>query len=604
MVQDLHSVDLTALQNSGTNLTGFMLLKREVWEQDIGAVREKYTKTGLYPLFLTHRVSWKQIRTDAALTQDALIVLVRAIQSLAKARALEVLPRFSCRKSSAERNLTQSNMLKEAVRKIRFSGLSGPLWLDSSGQRRNVSLYVAKLKRTGLTSVGTWSTSSGLNITQAEKMFEDEILSVLKKKTLRITTILNAPYVMLKKSAHKLEGNDRFEGYCVDLLREISATLGFRYRLKLVRDGAYGTRDSQGRWNGIMRELVEMEADLAIGDLTITSEREESVDFTMPFHDVGSQHTLQGDRPEAFPALLPVSVFGGCVALCRWGVRRRQLQRASSLLLGGSSPSCWFPSYTANLAAFLTKERLHSPIQSAEDLAKQSAVRYGCVRSGSTHALFKEWRHETYEMMWHAMKEDMVSSIAEGLGRVERGGYALLMESTSIEYVVRRRCQLKQIGGSFRLQGLRHRNPAWVSVPNHLVVNVTTAAGARHPAKIQGSLVERHAETLVSFLFCESFIRELTLKGPKIIDYMLKMSTKEMHPPLQKITSATDKEGQPVPRHYFMLELLCAFFSEDNSKVVSFYPSRYFGQINPPKRPGKGPNCGIAPRLLSLIKAL
>ncbi|XP_075750504.1 glutamate receptor ionotropic, kainate 2-like [Rhipicephalus microplus] len=70
--------------------------------------------------------------------------------------------------------------------------------------------------------------SSGLNITRAEKMFEDEILSVLKNKTLRITTILNAPYVMLKKSAHKLEGNDRFEGYCVDLLREISATLGFR----------------------------------------------------------------------------------------------------------------------------------------------------------------------------------------------------------------------------------------------------------------------------------------------------------------------------------------------------------------------------------------
>ncbi|XP_075739307.1 glutamate receptor 1-like isoform X2 [Rhipicephalus microplus] len=153
MVQDLHTVDLTALQNSGTNLTGFMLLKREVWEQDIGAVREKYTKTGLYPLFLTHRVSWKQIRTDTALTQDALIILVRAIQSLTKARALEAPPRFSCRTSPAERNLTQSNMLKEAVRKIRFSGLSGPLWLDSSGQRRNVSLYVAKLKRTGLTSV-------------------------------------------------------------------------------------------------------------------------------------------------------------------------------------------------------------------------------------------------------------------------------------------------------------------------------------------------------------------------------------------------------------------------------------------------------------------
>ncbi|XP_075739178.1 glutamate receptor 1-like [Rhipicephalus microplus] len=130
-----------------------MLLKRDVWEQDIGAVREKFTKTGLYPLFLTHRVSWKQIRTDAALTQDALVVSVRAIQSLAKARALEAPPQFSCRANSAERNLTQSNMLKEAVRKTRFSGLSGPLWLDASGQRRNVSLYVAKLKRTGLTSI-------------------------------------------------------------------------------------------------------------------------------------------------------------------------------------------------------------------------------------------------------------------------------------------------------------------------------------------------------------------------------------------------------------------------------------------------------------------
>ncbi|KAH7934644.1 hypothetical protein HPB51_028990 [Rhipicephalus microplus] len=440
---------------------------------------------------------------DAALTQDALIVLVRAIQSLAKARALEAPPRFSCRTSFAERNLTQSNMLKEAVSKIRFSGLSGPFWLDSSGQRRNVSLYVAKLKRTGLTSVGTWSASSGLNITRAEKMFEDEILSVLKNKTLRITTILNAPYVMLKKSTHKLEGNDRFEGYCVDLLREISATLGFRYRLKLVRDGAYGARDSQGRWNGLMRELVDMEADLAIGDLTITSEREQSVDFTMPFMTSGVSilYKKTDHKRSLLFFLSPLSgdvwlcVAGACVAvsviLCCVARAQSTVWRNKTLPTVQSDftlpNSCWFivsaitrqgcgifpraasariiaatwwifsfvlvSSYTANLAAFLTKERLLSPIESAEDLAKQSAVRYGCVRSGSTHALFKEWRHETYEMMWHAMKEDLVSSIAEGIERVERGGYAFLIESTSIEYVVRRRCQLKQIAGLLDSKG-------------------------------------------------------------------------------------------------------------------------------------------------------
>ncbi|KFM57369.1 Glutamate receptor 4, partial [Stegodyphus mimosarum] len=43
-------------------------------------------------------------------------------------------------------------------------------------------------------------------------------------------------------------------------------------------------------------------------------------------------------------------------------------------------------SYTANLAAFLTVERLVSPIEGAEDLAKQSHIQYGCVDSGSTQA--------------------------------------------------------------------------------------------------------------------------------------------------------------------------------------------------------------------------
>ena len=46
-------------------------------------------------------------------------------------------------------------------------------------------------------------------------------------------------------------------------------------------------------------------------------------------------------------------------------------------------------SYTANLAAFLTVERMESPIESAEDLAKQTKIKYGCVGSGSTRAFFR-----------------------------------------------------------------------------------------------------------------------------------------------------------------------------------------------------------------------
>ena len=46
-------------------------------------------------------------------------------------------------------------------------------------------------------------------------------------------------------------------------------------------------------------------------------------------------------------------------------------------------------SYTANLAAFLTVERMESPIESAEDLAKQTKIKYGCTESGSTRAFFR-----------------------------------------------------------------------------------------------------------------------------------------------------------------------------------------------------------------------
>ena len=46
-------------------------------------------------------------------------------------------------------------------------------------------------------------------------------------------------------------------------------------------------------------------------------------------------------------------------------------------------------SYTANLAAFLTVERMESPIESADDLAKQTAIKYGTLNSGSTKDFFR-----------------------------------------------------------------------------------------------------------------------------------------------------------------------------------------------------------------------
>lgn len=46
-------------------------------------------------------------------------------------------------------------------------------------------------------------------------------------------------------------------------------------------------------------------------------------------------------------------------------------------------------SYTANLAAFLTVEKVVYPIEGAEDLSKQIEIEYGCLVSGSTKAFFQ-----------------------------------------------------------------------------------------------------------------------------------------------------------------------------------------------------------------------
>lgn len=62
---------------------------------------------------------------------------------------------------------------------------------------------------------------------------------------------------MYKKSDKPLYGNDRFEGYCLDLLKELSNILGFSYEVKLVGDGKYGAQNDKGEWNGMVRELID-----------------------------------------------------------------------------------------------------------------------------------------------------------------------------------------------------------------------------------------------------------------------------------------------------------------------------------------------------------
>lgn len=80
-----------------------------------------------------------------------------------------------------------------------------------------------------------------------------------------------------------------YEGFCIDLLREMAKLLNFTYELVEVVDGAYGVevsrilshsfnifslqKDEYGHWNGIIGVLQRHEADLSVSALTITYSR-------------------------------------------------------------------------------------------------------------------------------------------------------------------------------------------------------------------------------------------------------------------------------------------------------------------------------------------
>ncbi|XP_074813411.1 glutamate receptor 4 isoform X9 [Natator depressus] len=506
-------ISLERFMHGGANVTGFQLVDFSTPMVTKLMQRWKKLDQREYP------GSDSPPKYTSALTYDGVLVMAETFRNLRRQK-IDISRRGNAGDCLANPAAPwgQGIDMERTLKQVRIQGLTGNVQFDHYGRRVNYTMDVFELKNTGPRKVGYWNDMDKLVLIQHEPSLGNE--SAIENRTVVVTTILEAPYVMFKKNHDTFEGNDKYEGYCVDLASEIAKHIGIKYKIAIVPDGKYGARDPETKiWNGMVGELVYGKAEIAVAPLTITLVREEVIDFSKPFMSLGISIMIkkpQKSKPGVFSFLDPLAYeIWMCIVFAYIGVSvvLFLVSRFSPYEWHTEEPedgkegpsdqppnefgifnSLWFSlgafmqqgcdisprslsgrivggvwwfftliiisSYTANLAAFLTVERMVSPIESAEDLAKQTEIAYGTLDSGSTKEFFRRSKIAVYEKMWTYMKSAEPSvftrTTAEGVARVRKskGKFAFLLESTMNEYIEQRKpCDTMKVGGNLDSKG-------------------------------------------------------------------------------------------------------------------------------------------------------
>ncbi|XP_021324448.1 glutamate receptor 4b isoform X3 [Danio rerio] len=508
-------INLERFMHGGANVTGFQLV--DFSNPMVIKLMQRWNKLDQreYP------GSDAPPKYTSALTYDGVMVMAEAFRNLRRQK-VDISRRGiagDCLANPAA-PWNQGIDMERTLKQVHLQGLTGNVQFDHYGRRVNYTMDVFELKSNGPRRIGYWNDADKLVLTQDHALLPNET-SGMENRTVIVTTIMEGPYVMLKKNWEMYEGNEQYEGYCVDLASEIAKHIGFKYKISIVPDGKYGARDPETKiWNGMVGELVYGKAEIAVAPLTITLVREEVIDFSKPFMSLGISIMIkkpQKSKPGVFSFLDPLAYeIWMCIVFAYIGVsvvlflvsrfspyewHTEEPEEGTDGLPSDQPPnefgifnSLWFSlgafmqqgcdisprslsgrivggvwwfftliiisSYTANLAAFLTVERMVSPIESAEDLAKQTDIAYGTLDSGSTKEFFRRSKIAVYEKMWSYMKSAeptvFTKTTAEGVARVRKskGKYAFLLESTMNEYTEQRKpCDTMKVGGNLDSKG-------------------------------------------------------------------------------------------------------------------------------------------------------
>ncbi|KAK4881574.1 hypothetical protein RN001_004893 [Aquatica leii] len=501
---DMHTIDLGPYQYGETNITGLRLVNPlnplviEVAE----AILQKRTLMKLHVESFDPFVNAWQLQIKTALMVDAVMLFSQALHNIGQFNAMPLLCNSSDNWIHGE---TAFNFMKTENR----NGLTGFIQFDNLGVRSDFDLDLIELKEGGITNIGNWNSRDGLNISRIIPEIEETDKDSLQNKSFIVIIALTPPYAMLKESKIKLTGNDRFEGFGIDLISELANLEGFNYTFIVRLDKQNGDiNNATGRWTGLIGDVIDGVADLAITDLTVNRKRQSAVDFTSPFMDLGIQILYAQPTPAppsffTFASPFAVEVWlllGGayfgvslalfvmarlchsewtnpypCIEEPEYLINQFSLRNSLWFTLGGLMQQgadiapiglstrlltgfWWFftlimvSSYTANLAAFLTTEVKELPFTTVEELVKRAdklGITYGAKKGGATYAFFKGSDNDLYKDIGNYMDshpEVMVKENEDGEALVEKGNYAFFMESTSISYAISGSCNLASVG--------------------------------------------------------------------------------------------------------------------------------------------------------------
>ncbi|XP_046553421.1 glutamate receptor ionotropic, kainate 2-like [Haliotis rubra] len=397
---------------------------------------------------------------------------------------------------------TNDNLLN-TIKSNQEVGLTGCLQLDTHGKRSNFTVYLTGYTGNENYPHGEWlkrPSHSYLLHNKSQGPPKRRNIFPLKGRTVKVVMIIEKPFTMYKSDYSRRRGNDRFEGFAVDLLTHVAETLSFNFEIYLVPDGNFGSK-KDGEWNGMIKELLDGAATMSVAPLSINSGREEAVDFTKPFltRHITVLITIPQRKVSYFEFFNLLSLTVWVCTLAAFIVVSFVLyilERISSTeqrtnpqfsvrecfwyifgsLLQGNTDACpitipgrilvstwWFFAmillsfYAANLTAFLTVKKINTPIKSVVDLAQQTKIKYGTVKNSGVTSFFANTNIDHFSKMWAQMSEiepdSMVDNATEGYGKVTDGNYAFLWDSTVNKYKTTTDCDVMEIGPPFDPKG-------------------------------------------------------------------------------------------------------------------------------------------------------